>query len=306
MQTNNALTTANKQDGKALISPFAGELMPSSQRVYIHDARAFAEWVQGQGITPDTISKQSLRDYRGYLLTRYSNATAKRMFSVACRLSVQTGILTADDIKRDVKGIKAEDESPHIALTTTQAKDLLGAVNTATAKGLRDYALLSLLLHTGIRRFEAANLAIGDLGEQQGHHVLTIQEGKGKKRAIVKVPVHVYRAIQAYLAATGREAMPDASPLFVQFIKGGKWVERGISAQAIYRIVLAYAGLAGIKELTPHGLRASFITLALEGGAKLEQVQYAVRHKRPDTTERYQRRKLNLDNSAVDYIHVLE
>jgi integrase len=57
----------------------------------------------------------------------------------------------------------------------------------------------------------------------------------------------------------------------------------------------------GLK-LTPHGLRASFITLALEGGAKLQQAQYAAGHADPRTTERYQKRKFNLDDNAVDYI----
>lgn len=39
------------------------------------------------------------------------------------------------------------------------------------------------------------------------------------------------------------------------------------------------------------------------GGAKLQQVQYAAGHADPRTTERYQKRKINLDNNAVDYLH---
>jgi site-specific recombinase XerD len=42
--------------------------------------------------------------------------------------------------------------------------------------------------------------------------------------------------------------------------------------------------------------------LALENGAKLQQVQYAAGHANPRTTERYQKRKFNLDNNAVDYV----
>lgn len=42
----------------------------------------------------------------------------------------------------------------------------------------------------------------------------------------------------------------------------------------------------------------------IEGGAQLHQVQYAARHADPRTTERYQKRKLNLDDNAVDYIHL--
>ena len=57
------------------------------------------------------------------------------------------------------------------------------------------------------------------------------------------------------------------------------------------------------QHLTPHDLRATFITLALEGKASLQVVKYAARHKDPRTTEHYQRRKVNLDDNAVDYIH---
>ena len=58
-----------------------------------------------------------------------------------------------------------------------------------------------------------------------------------------------------------------------------------------------------ITHLTPHDLRATLITLALEGKAPLQVVQYAARHKDPRMTEHYQRRKVNLDDNAVDYIH---
>ena len=71
----------------------------------------------------------------------------------------------------------------------------------------------------------------------------------------------------------------------------------------IQRVVETACEVADLNlKLTPHGLRATFVTLALEGGAKLEQVQYAVGHADPRTTERYHKRKLNLDNNAVDFI----
>jgi integrase len=59
------------------------------------------------------------------------------------------------------------------------------------------------------------------------------------------------------------------------------------------------------EPLTPHGLRATFITLALEHHATLEQTQYAARHRDPRMTERYRKRKFNLDNNAVDKLSFL-
>ena len=122
------------------------------------------------------------------------------------------------------------------------------------------------------------------------------------KRNAVKVPVDVLRAIHAYIEASNRQnASPDAS-LFVGFDRGDKPTEKRLDTKTIERIVIRYGEKIGVPDLTPHGLRATFITLSLEGGAKLHQVQYAARHKDPRTTERYQTRKDNLDDNAVDYI----
>lgn len=301
-----ALLPALSLDREALIEPFAGELMASSQRVYAHDAEVFAHWLQSFHITPETITEEVMSAYRGYLLNKYKPATAKRMFSVACRLlGVQVGRKILDsNPAANVRGIRAEDESPHIALSKEQANELLGTIDVRTGKGQRDYALLITLLYTGLRRFECAALTIGDMGIEQGHHTLIIQEGKGHRRAIIKLRVEAWRAIDAYLHATGRTALPKTAPLFCQFHRGDTVVEAPISSNVIYRAVIHYAELAKIEHLKPHGLRASFITLSLEGGAKLEQVQYAARHKDPRTTERYHRRKLNLDDNAVDYIRL--
>ena len=64
------------------------------------------------------------------------------------------------------------------------------------------------------------------------------------------------------------------------------------------------SGLQDSSDSGPHGLRATFVTLALEGGAPLHLVQRAAGHADPRTTERYWRRKEGLDDNAVDYIRL--
>ena len=167
-----------------------------------------------------------------------------------------------------------------------------------------------VLVFTGMRRAECASLTLGDLHQEQGHHAAVIRHGKGNKRRTVKLPVPVRRAIDEWLAALGEFSTLNtstATPLFVQFRKGDKPDKRllALSTNAIENIVKHYANTAGLEvHLSPHGLRASFVTLALEGGARLQQVQYAVGHADPRTTERYQRRKLNLDDHASDYLKI--
>ncbi len=186
----------------------------------------------------------------------------------------------------------------------------------------RDLALLALLARTGLRRAEASHLDREDLVDRQGHSILFVRHGKGDQRRVVKVPVDVRRLLDVYLAAAGQIETLYADgrlehPLFVACKRNGCPRVVGLADQrarpceghvrltggAIEDLVKRY-GACLDTHLTPHDLRATFITLALEGGAKLEQVQYAVGHADPRTTEHYQRRKLNLDDNAVDYIRL--
>jgi integrase len=228
------------------------------------------------------------------------------MLSVARRLldeAVYAGKLVANPAK-GIRGFRVSNETPHTALTRVQAKELLQAIDRTSILGMRDYAMLLLLLRTGIRRSECAALNIGDIKAEQGHHVAMIEHGKGDKRRIVKLPVDVFRAIEDYVKIAQRRNDPSGldAPLFTGCTKAYQPTMQRISDKLIERTVIKYGKLIGVPDLTPHGLRASFITLAIEGGATLEQAQYAAGHSDPRTTERYRKRKLNLDDNAVDYI----
>lgn len=289
---------------EATLTDVAGQLAPTSKRVYGQDAKVFAAWLNEHRLAPHTLTRQDVIAFRAYLAGRYPPVTANRIFSVARRLideQVKNGILVDNPFKT-VKGFKVANETTHTVLKSNQARALLAAIDRSSARGKRDYALLMLLLRTGIRRSECAALTIGDIQMQEGHHVAIIQHGKGNKRRTVKLPVDVFRAIQMYLESTCRAGAAPTSPLFTGFVKGGRPTVQGISDKLIERVVKQYATMIGVDTLTPHGLRASFITLALENKATLHQVQYAAGHADPRTTERYHARKLNLDDNAVDYI----
>lgn len=282
----------------------AGQLSERSRRIYEHDVKVFAEWMIAQGITPKTLTRSHVVLYRSYLQATYAKSTAGRMLSVARRIikeQVANGQLESN-VAQDIRGFTANNETSHVALTMDEAHALLHMVNQSTLKGKRDYALLMLLIRTGIRRSECAALKAGDIQKEQGHTILMIEHGKGDKRRVVKLPADVARTLEEYQEACKLSKEADA-PLFVGFDKGDHPTKQGISDKLIERVVKAYAKELEIDGLTPHGLRASFITLALEGKAPLHKVQYAAGHADPRTTERYQKRKLNLDDNAVDYIH---
>jgi integrase/recombinase XerD len=288
------------------ITDVLGQLSRGSERIYRHDAEFFAGWIVDQGLTKETLhqlTRSHLITYRKHLGESYAKATAARMFSVARRI-LQEYVYQGALLSNPAAGIKTfsvANETPYTTLKKEEAQALLKTIDTTKAKGKRDYAILSLLLRTGLRRSECSALNIGDLKVEQGHTIAVIRHGKGDKRGIVKVPVDVVRAIDAYLDATGRKDAALEAPLFVGFNRGDHATAERASDKLLERLV-KHTGTQISMELSPHCLRASFITLTSEGGAQLEQVQYAARHADPRTTQRYRKRKVNLDDNAVDYL----
>lgn len=288
-------------------SMIAGQLAPNTRRAYREDAQQLLDWLTARQLSLQTLTKSDMQQYRVFLREKFAKASAARKLVVARKLleeAVERGII-ASNPARKVAGYASDDDptTPHQALKSSEAFRLLSVIDTTTNQGKRDYAMLMLIVRTGIRRSECAGLCLGDLTQELGHQVALLRQTKGDKRRKIKIPVIVRRAIEDYLIACARHNKPTDAPLFIQFRKGDHPYEQPISGQVVARVVEKYAALAGLKS-SPHALRATFVTLALEGGAKLQQVQYAVGHADPRTTERYQQRKLNLDTNAVDFVQI--
>lgn len=315
--THNLVPISTKEL-EASMKDVAGQISPASQRIYYNDARVFATWLQVQGISPATMTRSDMIAYRSYLDTTtytrvsktgkiigepraYSKTAKQRMFAVACRLMTEQHINgRSANVTEKVSGFKAgKNETTHTALSEPQAKEMLARIDTTTIQGKRDYALLLLLLKTGLRRAEAVALNREDITMRDGHHVAIIAHGKGDKQRIAKLRVEVSRAINTYLDVLPAHNPTD--PVFVSIRRGDHPTSERLTDKTVESIVKRYAPEE--TDLTPHGLRATFATLALEAGAPLHQVQYAMGHSDPRTTERYQKRKLNLDHNAVDYLN---
>jgi len=254
------------------ITDIAGQLAPSSKRIYLNDTRYFAEWMKTQGLTPSTMSRSDMIAYRLHLAeSKYAKPTKQRMFRVAVRLMNEqyvTGLIK-EKVTEGVKGFTTDgDETTHTALSKAQAKDMLDSIDQSTKQGKRDYALILMLVKTGLRRAELVALNRADIKMMDGHHVAVIEHGKGDKRRVVKLRVDVYRALEDYLAARGQEG----ESLFVSFRRGDHPAAGRMTDKAVELLVKKYAPRG--TELTPHGLRATFATLALEAEAPLHQVQY--------------------------------
>lgn len=289
------------------------QIAVSSRRAYTNDLKAFIGWMGYYGLVPATLTRSHMIEYQRHLLEdlgtngkRYARATAARMIaSVRSTLNEYSLATGRANPATGLKPIRLANESTHVALSKPRARQLLRAIDQSTLIGKRDYALVLLLLRTGIRRAEAAALTVGDLRQMDGHRVAIIEHGKEDKRRIVKLLPDVFRAICLYMEAANRIDAEPAAPLFVQIRRGSHVQRAGLGTKAIERLVKALAARIGEPDLTPHGLRATYITLTLAGGAPLQMVQYSAGHAKSETTERYDKSKKNLDHNAADYLHDL-
>jgi len=154
--------------------------------------------------------------------------------------------------------------------------------------GGRDHGLACLLALNGLRISEALNADIEHLGLERGHRTLTITRKGGK---IVTIPLAPRTARAIDLCVSEREE----GPIFLNH-DGTRRLDR----HAATRIVKRLARRGGIdKKISPHSLRHSFITAALDAGVALRDVQEAASHADPRTTMRYDRARRSLDRHAT-------
>lgn len=294
-----------KTNLETIHATLAGQLLPSSQETYRRDFTAFIVWMETRNLILASVTYQDIVAYREFVGTHYRPSTAQRMLTVVRRAYVEAmrlGMIQRNPVD-GVRGFIVADESPRTALTLRQCKDMIEDIDRTTPRGKRDYALLSLLIQTGIRRSEVVALKVQDMAIDQGYYIAIIQHAKGDKRHIVKVPVAVHRAIEAYLLERGEVSPTDY--VFVGISKTGIWKKTPIHPSGGLNYILQERAHAIAMKLTPHDLRATFATLALES-APLHKVQDAMGHKDPKTTQRYNRRRNNLDDNAVDHIHLID
>lgn len=181
-----------------------------------------------------------------------------------------------------VEGVRKEGKRLGNWLTQAQAQQLLGLPDVSNVKGLRDRAILAVLLGCGLRREECAALTVEHIQQREGRWVIVDLVGKRSKTRSVPMPSWAKYAIDAYMLA----GAITAGPLFRSVRRGDHLQADGMTAQAIFDVVRLYAQQIGV-DVRPHDLRRSFAKLAHKGNSPIEQIQLSLGHSSVQTTERY-------------------
>jgi integrase/recombinase XerD len=277
-----ALTTAD--DAAAA---FLAGYGPVTRGAYARDLRRWGRWLEGFGVGVLDAHRVHVDGY-----CREAEAAGVAPATVARRLAAlagfyayaqDEGLIARSPVAR-VRRPKVADESPRLGLDRDEMRRVLDA---AEASGSRDAALVALLGLNGLRISEALAADVAALGQARGHRTLRIT-GKGGRVATGPLAPRTASAVDALVGER------EAGPIFAT--RSGRRLDR----HAAHNIVRRLARAAGIdKPVSCHSFRHGMVTLALDAGVSLRDVQDAARHADPRTTRRYDRARHSLDRHAT-------
>jgi len=183
-------------------------------------------------------------------------------------------------------------------LSLRQAQTLLSAPDIATVKGLRDRAILAVLLGCGLRRSEVAALTFTHVQQRDGRWCIVDLVGKHGRVRTIPMPTWVKVAIDAWTSAAGLAE----GRIFRSVNRGDKVQGEAMSEKVVWQMLQRYATDAGVPGIAPHDCRRSCAKLCRAAGGELEQIQLLLGHASVQTTERYLGTKQDLVNAPNDGI----
>jgi len=181
---------------------------------------------------------------------------------------------------------------PRMSSTNALSRsELLAVLDIAERTHPRDHALLCILGLNGLRIGEALRIDIEDLSRQSGYHVVRVQREKGGETPVIPLAPRTSWAVEKTIH--GR----TSGPLFL--MRNELRMDRRSADRVVKRIVR----VAGItKRISPHSLRHTFVTLALDAGCSVRDVQHSVGHRDARQVSYYDRNRQSLPRNATHMV----
>ncbi|MCC9117512.1 site-specific integrase [Staphylococcus capitis] len=286
MLRNNENTDIAVDENDNLLQRFIAyvDATEATVRTYKRTLKQFFKYLADNHIKEP--KREDILNFKTYLRELGRKPTTIQNYIIVVRLffkwTSQENIYP--NIADRVKGAKLDTAHKKDYLTSEQIKDVLDNIDTSTLKGARDYAMISLMVTTGLRTIEVARAEVDDIRNVGDTPVLYIKgKGKEEKTDYVKLPLQVIKAIGRY-----RSMLTDEhEKLFVSTSNNNKG--KALTTCSVSTIVKTAMKNAGYNSprLTAHSLRHSTATLNLLGGGTLEETQQLLRHSKISTTMVY-------------------
>jgi site-specific recombinase XerD len=276
-----------------------------TRRSYAGDLLGWRAWLTDRGLELLEAGRVQLDLWvRAHLAAGAGDASVRRRLSGVgsfYRYCLVHGLVAADPTAGVARPRVDPDYTATIGLTREQGRALIAAADADSGRARRrSAAVIRLLLHNALRVDEILGADVADLGVDRGHQVLTVV-GKGNRRAKVPLSPATLQALHAYLddraAATGIGGWRGMSGALLATTSGARM--RPSQLWELVRRLAADAGIAEWERLSAHSLRHTAITMALDAGVPLRDVQDYARHRDARTTRRYDHSRDSLDRNAA-------
>ncbi len=284
-----------------------------TRRAYRRAVADFFQFVGGKH--PTDVVPADVQSWRDHL--RYSR---KRAATVSFKLSVvrsffeylkAAGIVVLNPASTKlVTPPELPTEPAGRALTSKEVRHLLIGPDREKPEGARDYALMLVMLRLSMRVAEVCSLRASSIKWSHGRWTLRCKI-KGGREEVWPLPKDVKQAIDEYLKldAERRNTLHSDTDafLFQPHLNYRTLVfDKALSTRMVQNIVAKWGSFTGVGDVSPHDLRRTAITRALDSGLTYRQVQMMSKHKDPKTVMRYDHGRENLDQNAVNFLEYEE
>ncbi|MBI1315017.1 tyrosine-type recombinase/integrase [bacterium] len=264
---------------------------PGTRAVYGHAVGRFCQWCEWHGVSLENVSPFIVAGYVEQLTGQLSAPTVK-LHLAAIRMLFDwlvTGHVMPVNPAASVRGPKhivRKGKTP--VLTAAEARQLLDSIDRSRIVGLRDRALIGVMVYSFARVSATIGMNVEDCF-QQGRRMWFRLHEKGGKRHDVPAHHNAEAYVDAWLTAAGI-ADDLKSPLFCTVSRHRTLTPRRMHRADVLRMIKRRARQAGLAtHICCHTFRATGITAYLENGGSLEHAQRIAAHESVRTTKLYDR-----------------
>ncbi len=303
------IATVSPQRIEELVDSFINsqDVKLSSKLLYRRTLKQYFNWVTKKGYLLSEIARPQLLEYKEELLNSNMSSLTVGSYITSVRRFYEWTEANKfyPNVAKGIKTPKRKQQFKKQPLLPAQATELL---NYYQDKALRDYAIVNLLLRTGLRTIEVIRANVEDITFKGSQRVLLVQgKGRDERDNFVLLTDKAYQPIADYLATRGK--VNSSEPLFTS-------TSNNSNGERLSTRTISYIAKEGLKAIgldersfTAHSLRHTTAVNILRAGGSLETAQFTLRHSNPATTQIYtatlneERRLQNSGEALIDSLY---
>ena len=303
-------TLSRRFDSRVVVTFCERSISEETRRAYRRVVREFFAFHKQK--EPAEVTPADVQRWRDHLITQKRSAS-----TVSLKLSVVRSLfdyLLAGGYVNSNPALTKLVPPPAVpedlrgrALSPKEVRHLLSGPDREKSEGARDYALLLLMLRTSLRVSEACRLRLSQVRWSHGRWTARLKVKGGRERT-QPLPADVKQAIDEYLRKDRSRREVQHSDGAEQFVfqphTNYRTLEfnKPLSTTMAWHIVRRWGEFTGVGKISPHDLRRTAITRALDQGLSYRQVQMMTGHRDPKTVMRYDHGRENLDQNAINFL----